>query len=161
MIDLYLSLGSNMGDRKARIYEALDRMDKAFGKTYSSLSEIIETEPWGFDSDRFLNCAVLYRLPRKRQSAESQALEILFEIKRIETEMGRNESLEYDIDGKRVYHARPIDIDILFFGGHEIDLPDLKIPHPLIKERDFVKIPLSQIAKKALKISFGDYFQIN
>lgn len=160
MIDLYLSLGSNMGDREANLREAIVRMDNAFARTHEALSEIIETESWGFESERFLNCAVLYRLPRKRQSVESQALEILHKIKRIEMEMGRTEELEFDENGKRVYHSRPIDIDILFFGGHVIDLPELKIPHPLIKERDFVKIPLAQIAKRALKLSFGDYFQI-
>lgn len=161
MIDLYLSLGSNMGDREASIREALNRLDEAFGRRYIGLSDIIETEAWGFESANFLNCAVLYRLPRKRQSAESQALELLSEIKAIEKVMGRQENLEFDESGNRIYHSRPIDIDILFFGGYRIDLPELKIPHPLIQDRDFVKIPLSQIAKKALKHSFGEYFQIN
>lgn len=154
MIGLYLSLGSNLGDRSANIHEALNRLDRSFGVKYERLSDIIETESWGFDSEPFLNCAVLYKLPRTKQSAEDQAVDILDRIKVIEREMGREESLEYSVDGRRIYHSRPIDIDILFFGPHRIDLPALKIPHPLIAERDFVKIPLAQIANTSLKNAF-------
>ena len=154
MINLYLSLGSNQGDRAANIKEALNRLDRSFGVKYERLSNIIETESWGFDAEPFLNCAVLYKLPRTKQSAENQALDILNKVKVIEREMGREESLEYAADGSRIYHSRPIDIDILFFGSHKIDLPVLKIPHPFIAERDFVKIPLAQIANTSLKNAF-------
>lgn len=154
MIDLYLSLGSNMGDRAANISEAIKRLEKSFGVGLERASHVIETESWGFDAPDFLNCAVLFSLPRKRQSAESQALEILSVVKGIEKEMGRKETLEYDIDGNRMYHSRTIDIDILYFGRHRIDLPQLQIPHPLITEREFVMIPLLEIAKSSLKRAF-------
>lgn len=154
MINLYLSIGSNMGDRAANIQDALCRLDKAFGVGYSRLSDIVETESWGFEAEPFLNCAVLYKLPRTKQAAENQALDILDRIKGIERDMGRTEAPEYSENGKRIYHSRTIDVDILFFGSHRIDLPALKIPHPLIAERDFVKIPLAQIANTSLKNAF-------
>ena len=53
--------------------------------------------------------------------------------------------LEYDEAGERIYHNRPIDIDILLFGEHRIDCPELTIPHKLMYERDFVMIPLKEI----------------
>lgn len=159
MIHLYLSLGTNQGDRSKNLEEALQRLDETFGRKAESVSDVIETQAWGFDGDPFLNCAVMYALPRKRQTVEAQALEILKAVKLIEKEMGRDEVLEFDGEGRRVYHSRVIDIDILFFGPHKVSLPELTIPHPLISERDFVKIPLSQIAKPALKASFSALFQ--
>ena len=159
MIHLYLSLGTNQGDRSKNLEEAVQRLDGVFGRKAESVSEVIETQAWGFDGDPFLNCAVMYALPRKRQTVEAQALEILKAVKLIEKEMGRDEVLEFDGEGRRIYHSRVIDIDILFFGRHKVSLPELTIPHPLISERDFVKIPLSQIAKPALKASFSALFQ--
>lgn len=158
MINLYLSLGSNLGDRKANLEEALRRLDEAFGTGYASLSDFIETESWGFEAGKFINCAVLYQLPWKRQTAEDQALDILSKVKGIERAMGREEQMEFTDDGRRVYHSRVIDIDILFFGRHKVDLPQLKIPHPLISERDFVLLPLEQIAKISLKQAFPVFF---
>ena len=59
--------------------------------------------------------------------------------------MGRREREEYDAGGCRIYHDRPIDIDILLYGDETVDTPDLKIPHPLMKQRDFVMRPLEEI----------------
>ena len=59
--------------------------------------------------------------------------------------MGRRESIEYGEDGKRIYHDRIIDIDILLYGDLRINEPDLVIPHPLMKERDFIMRPLMEI----------------
>jgi len=159
MIHLYLSLGSNMGERRALIGEAVALLDEAFGRGYKRISTIIETPSWGFDAPDFLNCAVLYALPRKRVSAEGQALEILDTVKDIERRLGRKDDLEYDAGGRRIYHSRPIDIDILFFGTHAVDHPRLKIPHPLISERDFVRIPLEEIADPGLRRSFPALFK--
>ena len=160
MIHLYLSLGSNMGDRLANIKTALALLDEAFGTGYKRLSGIIETPSWGFDAPDFLNCAVLYELPRKRVSAEVQALGILDTVKRVERVLGREENVEYDAAGERVYHSRPIDIDILFFGTHVIDHPRLQVPHPLMPQRDFVMVPLREIANKRVKTSFPDIFKM-
>ena len=158
MIDVYFSFGSNQGDRRQNIESAATMLFEELDARQMLFSDIIETPAWGFDGEEFLNCAVLCTLPRKNISAEAQALEILKVIKRIEKTLGRTETIEYDAEGNRIYHSRPIDIDILFFGQHVIDLPTLTIPHPLIGERDFVKIPLSQIAKPALKRAFSALF---
>jgi 2-amino-4-hydroxy-6-hydroxymethyldihydropteridine diphosphokinase len=160
MINLYLSLGSNMGDRRANIEAALALLNEAFGRGYKALSNIIETPSWGFEAPDFLNCAVLYALPRKRESAQAQALEILDTVKRVERALGREESVEYDAAGERVYHSRPIDIDILLFGTHVIGHPRLKVPHPLMARRDFVMVPLREIANKSVMASFPDIFKM-
>ena len=159
MINLYLSLGSNMGDRRANIEAALAMLDEAFGTGYKLLSNIIETPSWGFQGEDFLNCAVMYALPRKRDGAEAQALEILDVVKDIERRLGRAGSPEYDASGRRIYHSRPIDIDILFFGTHVIDHPRLQVPHPLIAERDFVLVPLYEIANQRLRRAFPALFK--
>ena len=159
MINMYLSLGSNMGDRRANIEAALSMLDEAFGTGYKLLSNIIETPSWGFQGEDFLNCAVMYALPRKRDGAEAQALEILDVVKDIERRLGRAGSPEYDASGRRIYHSRPIDIDILFFGTHVIDHPRLQVPHPLIAERDFVLVPLDEIANRRLRRAFPALFK--
>lgn len=159
MINLYLSLGSNQGNREHNIREALKRLEDALGYGYISLSDIIETASWGFEAPDFLNCAVLFKIPKLAQGPENQALGILKIIKVIEQEMGRDEHLEFRSDGSRIYHPRPIDIDILFFGPHRIDLPDLIVPHPLVQDRPFVMVPLRQIAKKSLIREFPAIFK--
>lgn len=159
MIHLYLSLGSNMGDRRANIDAALSHLDEAFGTHYKRISNLIETPSWGFKSEDFLNCAVLYALPRKKMDIQDQALEILDSIKQIESALGRVEKVEYDCEGRRIYHSRPIDIDILFFGTHVIDHPRLRIPHPLMGERDFVMLPLREIANRRVRDAFPDIFK--
>ena len=153
VVNVYFSLGSNLGDREANILEALRRMDEAFGVHYSALSSLIETEPMGFSGGKFLNAAVLYRIP-----AESP-LWTLYMIKSIEREMGRMDPPEYDSEGKRVYHSRIIDIDILFYGREIIDIPELTIPHKGIADRPFVMVPLRQIARRSLRDAFPEYFK--
>lgn len=144
MEDVYFSLGSNMGDRKENLLKALVKMDSAFGVRYSRLSSFLETESWGFDADPFINCAVMYRM-------EADPFDVLDICKQIEKEMGREENVEYDSEGRRIYHSRVIDIDILYFGDRKIDSARLTIPHPLIAERDFVKIPLAEIFETVSK----------
>ena len=160
MVHLYLSLGSNMGDRRANIGKALEMLDETFGTHHSRLSELIETPSWGFEAPDFLNCAVMYQLPRKRMSAEAQALEILDDVKRIERQLGREGIFETDPEGRRIYHSRPIDIDIIFFGTHVIDHPRLQVPHPLAAERDFVMRPLREIASPRLCRTFPAVFKM-
>jgi 2-amino-4-hydroxy-6-hydroxymethyldihydropteridine diphosphokinase len=156
-VSVYLGLGSNKGNRLQNLMQAVDRLDAAFGCRYTALSRVIETKAWGFRGDKFLNACVLYRIYRKG-SPEEQGLEILKTCKDIERAMGRTDAVEFDADGWRVYHDRTIDIDILFYGNERIDLEDLQVPHPLIAERDFVKIPLAEIAKPSLKAAFPEYF---
>ena len=144
-MDVYFGLGSNIGDREDNLAAAVAMMADAFGALPEKVSSIIETPSWGFDGPDFLNQCVMLRLPRKGSPAE-HALSILAEVKRIEKALGRAEE-PIDPNQKREYHDRPIDIDILYYGNYTIDEPALKIPHPLIPERDFVKTPLKEIGK--------------
>ena len=137
-VPVYFSLGTNQGDRRAQIDEALRRLDAAIGHPYEALSSIIETPSWGFEGPDFLNCVVRYRTARRPHT-------LLRICKRIERVMGRREREEYDAGGSRIYHDRPIDIDILLYGDETVDTPELKIPHPLMKQRDFVMRPLEEI----------------
>ena len=156
-VSVYLGLGSNQGNRQQNLMQALVLLDRSFGCHYTALSRIIETKAWGFKGDKFLNACVLYRIYRKG-TPEEQGHEILAVCKEIERTLGRDDAPEYDAEGHRMYHNRAIDIDILFYGKERIDTEDLQVPHPLIAERDFVKIPLAEIAKPSLKAAFPEYF---
>ena len=147
LVDLYLSLGSNQGDRAENIENAISLLNIELKTPYKAVSSLLETEPWGFESDeKFLNAAVHYQIRLKKgYNPEAECLMILEICKDIERRLGRKEVLEYDEAGERIYHNRPIDIDILLFGEHRIDCPELTIPHKLMYERDFVMIPLKEI----------------
>ena len=138
-----------MGDREANIETAVSLLNIEFKTPYKAISSLIETEPWGFESDeRFLNAAVHYQLRLKKgYNPEAEALMILEICKDIERRLGRIGEPEYDESGKRIYHSRPIDIDILLFGDNKINCPELTIPHKLMYERDFVMIPLKEILR--------------
>ena len=156
-VSVYLGLGSNKGDRRKNIERALSMLSEGLGCHYTALSRLIETKAWGFKGDKFLNACVLYRIYRKG-TPEEQGHEILALCKEIERALGRDEKLEFDAEGHRIYHNRTMDIDILFYGNEHIDTEDLTVPHPLISERDFVKIPLAEIAKPSLRAAFPELF---
>ena len=127
-----MSLGSNLGDRQDNLHKAIDLIGQRVGHVIRQ-SSFIETEPWGFESqNKFLNGAILCETtltPRQ----------LLRTTQKIERELGRKKKTSH------LYHDRPIDIDILLYDDLTIDEPDLKIPHPLMHQRDFVMIPLSEI----------------
>lgn len=132
----YLSLGTNLGDKRKNIAEAKKNIGELVGDVVRQ-SALYETEPWGFRSDnRFVNAAVCV----DTQLSPRRLLEV---TQRIEREMGRT----LKSDGGE-YHDRIIDIDILLYGDLHIDEPDLKIPHPLMHERDFVMTPLNEIMEE-------------
>lgn len=132
----YLSLGTNLGDKRKNIAEAIKNIGELVGDVVRQ-SALYETEPWGFRSDnRFVNAAVCV----DTQLSPRRLLEV---TQRIEREMGRT----LKSDGGE-YHDRIIDIDILLYGDLHIDEPDLKIPHPLMHEREFVMKPLNEIVDK-------------
>ena len=131
-IDVYLGLGSNLGDRHTLLLKAIDLLAQQVGRLVRC-SSFIETEPWGFASEhRFLNAVALFRTTLTPR-------ELLTATQAIERQLGRREK------SNGAYHDRPIDIDILLYGDAVIDEPDLKIPHPLMQERDFVMRPLREI----------------
>ncbi len=133
MHKVYLSLGSNLGDRKYEIKRAVELIGERIGAV-ERVSSLYETEPWGFSSDNmFVNAAVCVstRLTPRALLEATQA---------IERDMGRTAK---SVNGQ--YHDRTIDIDILLYDNIKVDEPDLKIPHPLMNERDFVMKPLKEI----------------
>ena len=147
IVKLYLSLGSNQGDREHNIEVALSLLNIELKTPYKAVSSLFETEPWGFDSeDKFINAAVLYELQLpKGFNPEAEGLMILEICKSIERRLGRTGSPQYDTRGERIYTSRPIDIDILLLGDYQVDCEELTIPHKLMYERDFVMKPLNEI----------------
>ena len=149
-VELYLSLGSNQGDRRLNIEHAVSMLNIELKKPYKAISSILETEPWGFESEnKFLNAVVLYELDLPEgYNAEAEGLMVLEICKDIERKLGRTVEPQYDEKGERIYTSRPIDIDILLFGDDRIECPELTVPHKLMYERDFVMIPLKEINNK-------------
>ena len=136
--DLYLSLGSNLGDRKANLLKAVEMLDASLGK-HKRLSSIVETKSWGFEGEDFLNLAVMYE-------TEMEGEQILRICKEVEKRIGRKEEgIKMDGQGRRVYTDRLIDVDILLLGEEKICSESLTIPHPRMWERDFVIKPLKEI----------------
>lgn len=133
MPTLYLALGSNLGNKEANILRAEDLIESAIGHV-AARSTMLVTEPWGFSSaNNFVNAAVrvdTFLSPRA-------ALE---RTQRIERLMGRAVK---STDGR--YHDRIIDIDILMYDDVQVNESDLRIPHPLMFERDFVMTPLREV----------------
>ena len=146
-VELYLSLGSNQGDRELNIEHAVSMLNVELKTPYKAISSLIETEPWGFESSqKFMNAVVLYELDlTEGYNPEAEGLMILEICKDIERRMGRTGEPQYDERGERIYSDRPIDIDILLFGDNKIDCPELTVPHKHMNERDFVMIPLKEI----------------
>lgn len=133
MHTVYLSLGSNLGDRKATMHRAIGLLNERAGSV-DRQSSFIETEPWGFEStNKFLNmCVCLLTTLSPEQ--------LLMATKQIERELGRTQK---SVNGQ--YHDRPIDIDILMYDDVHIDSNDLTLPHPHMQEREFVMKPLREI----------------
>ena len=139
MHNVYLGLGSNQGDREEYIRKAISLIGERVGEVLRQ-SSLIETEPWGFQSEnKFLNGVILVATRRTPRG-------VLRTTQKIERELGRRKIVNCQ-SVNRQYHDRPIDIDILLYDDLHIDEPDLKIPHPLMHQRDFVMIPLQELTK--------------
>ncbi len=141
---VYLGLGSNLGDREEYIRKAISLIDERVGEVIRQ-SSLIETEPWGFESsNRFLNGVILCETTLSPR-------EVLRATQKIERELGKTKEhatkrqLSTFNSQLSTFKDRPIDIDILLYDDWKVDEPDLKIPHPLMQERDFVMIPLKEI----------------
>jgi 2-amino-4-hydroxy-6-hydroxymethyldihydropteridine diphosphokinase len=142
---VYLSLGSNLGQREENLRKAIRLIHERVGEVVRQSSFIV-TEPWGFESDHpFMNAAVLCL-------TEKSPREVLRLTQQIEHDLGK--SKEHATQRSQIvnrqssnckYTDRPIDIDILLYDDLTVDEPDLQIPHPLMYERDFVMIPLKEI----------------
>ena len=138
---VFLSLGTNKGNRERNIRRALCLLNIALGKRWKAISDIVNTKAAGFDGPDFLNCVVAYDL-RIAPGA------LLRRCKRIERLMGRRDAPEYAPDGSRIYHDRVMDIDILLYGDMTVDEPGLQIPHPRLEERPFFGEMITQVRQE-------------
>ena len=135
---VYIALGSNLGDRAQNINEAIRLIGERVG-TVADQSSLIESEPWGFSSENtFLNAAI-------HVETTLSPHEVLAATQKIERELGKTAVHATRRSLLPVYKDRPIDIDILLYDDLTVDEPDLKIPHSLMHQRDFVMIPLNEI----------------
>ena len=127
----YLSLGSNLGNRKMYLDQSIRLISERIGRILKK-SSVYETDPWGFIAE----------LPFFNMVIETETLlspeELMNEIIHIEEQLGRKR--------ENGYTSRTIDIDILFYEDQVVSTTKLEIPHPLIQERRFVLVPLAELA---------------
>ncbi|WP_316749824.1 2-amino-4-hydroxy-6-hydroxymethyldihydropteridine diphosphokinase [Pedobacter gandavensis] len=130
--DVYLLLGSNLGDREELLNDAVVQIGKQVGEVFAQ-SSFYETAAWGkTDQPSFINLAVGLK-------TGLSALEVLKAVLGIEAELGRVR--------KEKWGARLIDIDVMFYGDEIVDMgEELQIPHPQLQHRKFVLVPLAEIA---------------
>ena len=134
-MSIYIALGSNLGDKENNMKEALQRLIQK-GVTVCKVSDFMATSPYGVtDQPDFLNAVAEV----KTDNSPTELLRVLLQIER---EMGRKRI--------RRWGERNIDLDLLLYDSQIIDLPDLKVPHPDMQNRDFVLCPLAQIAPDAV-----------
>ena len=146
MHTVYLSLGTNLGDKERNLLLAIAEIGRRIGSV-TAQSAFLVTEPWGFESpNSFLNAAI-------KVETELEPLTLLKVTQQIERNMGRTRKSTVNCQLSTVnYHDRIIDIDILLYDDLHIKTQQLTIPHPHMYERDFVLIPLREILpQKELK----------
>ena len=145
MEQVYLCLGGNVGDTRYYLKRAIELVNSRIG-TVVLESGIYRSEPWGLDcSQWFLNQVIMVKTALEPESVLEQCLQI-------EAELGRTRS-------GNGYEPRTIDIDIIFFGKQVIDTSDLKVPHPLMHQRNFVLRPLCDIAPNFVHPVIGSTVQ--
>lgn len=138
---VYLGIGSNLEDREHNLNQAVERINGNAGSV-TRASSMYETEPWGFATeDLFLNMAVEVK-------TDLNPADLMEALKKIEHRMGRIEEGEE-------YTSRIIDIDILLYEDVIVNDANLIIPHPLMADRNFVLVPLSEIAPDAVHPVLG------
>jgi 2-amino-4-hydroxy-6-hydroxymethyldihydropteridine diphosphokinase len=130
---VFIGLGTNLGeDLERNLHEALEAIGTLPGTKVVRVSSFLSTEPWGAtDQPRFLNAVAEIR-------TQLEPLPLLHALKRLESELGRVPSYRWG--------PRAIDFDIILYGERVADLPGLRIPHPRYREREFVMVPLREIA---------------
>jgi 2-amino-4-hydroxy-6-hydroxymethyldihydropteridine diphosphokinase len=143
---VFLSIGSNLGDRVAVLREAIHRLTASEGVRVVEASRLYETEPWESEPGRvlergqwFLNCVVAIQTTLNPES-------LLERVQSIESTLGRTRDLTQTPEARR-FAARTVDIDILLYDREVISTPDeLHVPHLLMHERGFVLRPLADLA---------------
>ncbi|HEU4431124.1 MAG TPA: 2-amino-4-hydroxy-6-hydroxymethyldihydropteridine diphosphokinase [Myxococcota bacterium] len=132
MTRAYVALGANLGDRAGALARAIESLRATPGVRVVAQSSVWETPPLGPPQPDYLNAAVAL-------DTELDALALLRRLHEIEAGAGRTRGPERN-------QPRPLDLDLLLFGGLVIDAPELTIPHPRMHERVFVLGPLAEIA---------------
>ncbi|AWG20287.1 2-amino-4-hydroxy-6-hydroxymethyldihydropteridine diphosphokinase [Flavobacterium faecale] len=128
---IVLSIGTNQGDKLENIVQCIQLIKEKIGMV-TQVSKIYQTPSWGFESDPFFNCAL--ELVSNKTPIETLELALA-----IEQEMGRTRSEQLG------YQSRIIDIDLILFGNEVVDSEQLQLPHPLMQERKFVLLPLTDL----------------
>ena len=132
----FIGIGSNMGDKVRRCEEAISEVLKVDNHTLLAKSSFYKTQPVGYtEQDWFVNGVI-------KIETELEAFDLLRALKTIEGRMGRLETFRWG--------PRAIDLDLLFFDGTCLETPEVQIPHPRIQERQFVLVPLAEIAPDLL-----------
>ena len=132
MTKVFLGLGSNIGDRKKYLEEAVEEIQNLHDTRLIQCSSIFETEPWGFsEQDEYLNAVI-------EIETDIHFSDLIKEVKGIEVKLGRDKTDKWK--------SRKIDIDILFYGDLVYEEDHLQIPHKQISERNFVLAPMNEIA---------------
>ena len=136
MAKIYLSTGSNQGDRLMLLVAAAKYISKMVGRV-DQFSQVIESEPWGFEAETtFYNQVLVVETALAPR-------EVLEQVLKIEQILGRERS-------GNGYSSRTIDIDILFFDSELINEPDFVVPHPGLHKRRFVLFPLAEVAPELI-----------
>ncbi|MDC1106950.1 2-amino-4-hydroxy-6-hydroxymethyldihydropteridine diphosphokinase [Prolixibacteraceae bacterium] len=131
MTSVIISFGGNQGDVFYLIDRTLEEINKRIG-TIVSVSSLYESEPWGFEADtNFINGVVHVSTKLSAEEVLQVALDIEAEFGRVRTGQG--------------YASRPMDLDIIDYGGKEVCSPSLVLPHPRMEFRKFVLLPLKDI----------------
>jgi 2-amino-4-hydroxy-6-hydroxymethyldihydropteridine diphosphokinase len=138
---VYVGIGSNVGDRKENFLEALARLTKLPDTKMIKESSLYESEPLGDAKDWYVNGAIQIETRFKPET-------LLLKFKNIERAMGRKKV-------KKRWGSRIIDLDILLYDGLILKKKKLRIPHPEIQNRKFVLVPLSEIAPQVIHPELG------
>ncbi len=138
---VYIGVGSNIGNKKENILEALSRLEKLPDTKITKESSLYESEPLGDAKDWYVNGAIEIETKFKPDI-------LLKKFKNIERAMGRKKV-------KKRWGSRIIDLDILLYDAQVLKKKNLRIPHPEIPNRKFVLVPLSEIAPQVIHPEFG------
>jgi 2-amino-4-hydroxy-6-hydroxymethyldihydropteridine diphosphokinase len=130
---IFIGIGTNLGDDLERnLRNALEALGRLPETEVVRVSSFLSTEPWGATGQpRFLNAVAEIR-------TQLEPLPLLHALKQLESELGRVPTYRWG--------PRAIDFDIILYGDRAVDLPELRIPHPRYREREFVMVPLREIA---------------
>jgi 2-amino-4-hydroxy-6-hydroxymethyldihydropteridine diphosphokinase len=130
---IFIGIGTNLGDDLERnLRNALEALGRLPETEVVRVSSFLSTEPWGATGQpHFLNAVAEIR-------TQLEPLPLLHALKQLESELGRVPTYRWG--------PRAIDFDIILYGDRAVDLPELRIPHPRYREREFVMVPLREIA---------------